>query len=128
MHRGLGRHVSQLRSLRRGHWHASQLALVHALHVSPSPQPLPHRESGHRGVQAGGANNIWEHGLLTAAAASRVAKPGPNDPVHPTKAHFIRAKYALLSFALRPPKAPSLLPPRVASPGSTWTVVRRRAR
>ncbi|GAB6030336.1 glycerophosphoinositol permease [Chamberlinius hualienensis] len=45
VHRSLGRHVSQLKSLKKDTWNASQLAMVHALCVN-------------------GANNIWEHSLL----------------------------------------------------------------
>lgn len=63
VHRTLGRHISNIRSLRRGYWHASQLALVHTLY-------------------AAGANNVWEHFLLdgdghSAAEQQKYRKPAP---------------------------------------------------
>ena len=50
MHRSLGRHVSQLRSLQKSAWAGQQLGLVYALHQN-------------------GANNIWEHGKRLSAAS-----------------------------------------------------------
>ncbi|KRZ80208.1 Adenylosuccinate lyase [Trichinella papuae] len=86
VHRTLGRHFSQVRSLSKSYWHSHQLELVRTLH-------------------ANGANNIWEHHLLnplTGASASKVSrKPKPKDPLYPVKAEFIRAKYQDLAFSLR---------------------------
>ncbi|CDW54723.1 ARF GTPase activating protein GIT2 [Trichuris trichiura] len=105
VHRSLGRHVSQVRSLKKSPWHPSQLSLVHTLH-------------------ANGSNNVWEHNLLDphAVGSSRQChKPKPKlfttlncrngvprhrvgifrDPLYPVKADFIRAKYQNLAFSLR---------------------------
>lgn len=50
-----------------------------------------------------GANNIWEHSLLDPTSASKFRrKPNLRDPVYPSKADFIRSKYAELAFALKP--------------------------
>ncbi|XP_014674693.1 PREDICTED: ARF GTPase-activating protein GIT2-like isoform X1 [Priapulus caudatus] len=49
-----------------------------------------------------GANSVWEHNLLDPAQGkSGRRKPLPKDPVHPTKADFIRAKYQVLAFVHR---------------------------
>ncbi|KAF4529408.1 hypothetical protein B566_EDAN003502 [Ephemera danica] len=84
VHRSLGRHVSRVKSLRRGTWNPAQLAMVHTLNNN-------------------GANSIWEHSLLDPThAKSGRKKPQPKDPVHPTKADFIRAKHQMLAFVYRP--------------------------
>lgn len=84
VHRSLGRHISQVKSLKKGTWNPVQHALVHTLYSS-------------------GANNIWEHTLLDPSVAKTGRrKPHPKDPVHPTKADFIRAKHQMLSFVYRP--------------------------
>lgn len=82
--RSLGRHVSQVKSLRKGYWHPNQLAVIHTLYGR-------------------GSNNIWEHALLDPqqSNAKLRRKPNPRDPLYPTKADFIRAKYQNLSFMLR---------------------------
>uniref|UniRef100_A0A914XK64 Arf-GAP domain-containing protein n=1 Tax=Plectus sambesii TaxID=2011161 RepID=A0A914XK64_9BILA len=86
VHRSLGRHVSQVRSLKKGTWHSAQLALMYTLYNN-------------------GSNNIWEHSLLDPQSSAKIRrKPTPRDPVNPTKADFIRAKYGNLSFALKPNK------------------------
>ncbi|XP_059484221.1 ARF GTPase-activating protein GIT1 isoform X3 [Neocloeon triangulifer] len=84
IHRSLGRHISRVKSLRRGAWTPSQLSMVQTLNSN-------------------GANSIWEHSLLdpTHAKTGR-KKPQPKDPVHPTKADFIRAKHQMLAFVYRP--------------------------
>uniref|UniRef100_A0A5S6R4K2 Arf-GAP domain-containing protein n=1 Tax=Trichuris muris TaxID=70415 RepID=A0A5S6R4K2_TRIMR len=92
VHRSLGRHVSQVRSLKKSPWHPSQLSLVHTLH-------------------ANGSNNVWEHNLLDphAVGSSRQCrKPKPKDPLYPVKADFIRAKYQNLAFSLRRSKEDAL--------------------
>ncbi|XP_050728595.1 ARF GTPase-activating protein GIT2-like isoform X2 [Eriocheir sinensis] len=84
VHRSLGRHISQVKSLKKGSWNAIQHAMVHTLYNS-------------------GANGIWEHTLLDPSVAKTGRrKPHPKDPVHPTKADFIRAKHQMLSFVYRP--------------------------
>ena len=61
-----------------------------------------------------GANSIWEHTLLdphllSSSSNSNVMKgftshsgfrkkPQPNDPLHPIKSDFIRAKYQLFAY------------------------------
>lgn len=90
VHRNLGRHVSQMRSLKNGIWHPSTLQLVTFLY----------RE---------GANNIWEHGLLTDQGKEKGRrKPTSNDPVIPKKEAFIKAKYVDLAFVLRPSSSSDL--------------------
>ncbi|XP_045104637.1 ARF GTPase-activating protein GIT2-like isoform X3 [Portunus trituberculatus] len=84
VHRSLGRHISQVKSLKKGQWNSIQLAMVHTLYNS-------------------GANGIWEHTLLDPSVAKTGRrKPQSNDPVHPTKADFIRAKHQMLAFVYRP--------------------------
>jgi hypothetical protein len=86
VHRNLGRHISEVKSLKNGHWNSSQLELVQFLF----------RE---------GANNIWEHSLLTEAALGKEKikrKPVSNDPVIPKKEAFIKSKYVDLQFVLKP--------------------------
>ncbi|XP_071542552.1 ARF GTPase-activating protein GIT2 isoform X3 [Panulirus ornatus] len=84
VHRSLGRHISQVKSLKKGTWNPIQHAMVHTLYSS-------------------GANSIWEHTLLDPSVAkTERRKPQSKDPVHPTKADFIRAKHQMLSFVYRP--------------------------
>ncbi|UYV69521.1 GIT2 [Cordylochernes scorpioides] len=94
VHRSLGRHISMVKSLRRGAWCPTQLAMVHTLSNN-------------------GANTIWEHTLLDSSHSKGSGganggairrKPGPKDLLHPTKADFIRAKHQNLSFLHRPGK------------------------
>ncbi|XP_050410103.1 ARF GTPase-activating protein GIT2 isoform X1 [Patella vulgata] len=80
VHRSLGRHVSQVRSIRRGQWSPTQHAMLYQL-------------ANH------GANNIWEHQLKDPSQNKHGRKkPSCKDPLHPNKADFIRAKYQFLSF------------------------------
>lgn len=86
VHRSLGRHVSQVKHLKKGAWCPAQLSMVHALHTS-------------------GANSIWEHLLLEPGQGKGARrKPGPKDILHPVKADFIRAKHQNLAFVHRPSK------------------------
>ncbi|KAI1713214.1 putative GTPase activating protein for arf domain-containing protein [Ditylenchus destructor] len=87
VHRNLGRHISQVRSLKKGVWYANQLALLDVLYKS-------------------GSNNIWEHTLLDPQNENRKSKKKPvsNDPIIPKKEAFIKAKYVQLAFAIRPSK------------------------
>ncbi|XP_053684995.1 ARF GTPase-activating protein Git [Sabethes cyaneus] len=84
IHRSLGRHISQVKSLRQGTWAPSVLAFVNQLNSH-------------------GANSVWEHLLLDSVAPKNLKrKPSPKDPLHPTKAEFIRAKHVNLSYVLKP--------------------------
>ncbi|XP_076452808.1 ARF GTPase-activating protein GIT2-like [Babylonia areolata] len=80
VHRSLGRHISMVKSLKKGQWNPSQHALVYQLATN-------------------GANNIWEHTMLDPSQNRHGRKkPGPREPLHPIKSDFIRAKYQFLSF------------------------------
>ncbi|XP_058458322.1 ARF GTPase-activating protein Git [Malaya genurostris] len=84
IHRSLGRHISQVKSLRQGTWSPSVLAFVNQLNSH-------------------GANSVWEHLLLDSVAPKNLKrKPSSKDPLHPTKADFIRAKHVNLSYVLKP--------------------------
>ncbi|XP_078582988.1 ARF GTPase-activating protein GIT2-like isoform X2 [Branchiostoma floridae x Branchiostoma japonicum] len=84
VHRSLGRHISQVRSLQHSNWASSLLTMVQQLVTS-------------------GANSIWEHSLLDPAMArSTKRKPSPNDSLS-TKADFTKAKYQYLAFVHRLP-------------------------
>lgn len=85
VHRSLGRHISQIKSLRQGKWIPSVLNLVNAL-------------------TALGANSVWEHSLqdLEKFPKHSRRKPQAKDPVHPNKADFIRAKHVNCQFVLKP--------------------------
>ncbi|XP_067932077.1 ARF GTPase-activating protein GIT2-like isoform X2 [Watersipora subatra] len=80
VHRSLGRHISQIKSLKKGSWAPSLLAYV-------------------RQLASSGANGIWEYSLVDPSLnKSCRRKPSHRDPLHPTKADFIRAKYQFLAF------------------------------
>lgn len=80
VHRSLGRHISMVKSLKKGQWCPSQHAMVYLLATN-------------------GANNIWEHTMLDPSQNRHGRrKPGARDPLHPNKSDFIRAKYQFLSF------------------------------
>ncbi|XP_013416586.1 ARF GTPase-activating protein GIT2 isoform X2 [Lingula anatina] len=84
IHRSLGRHISHVKSLKKGNWHPTLLQMVHQL-VSQS------------------TNSIWEHTLLDPTQNKQGRrKPNPRDQLHPMKADFIRAKYQFLAFAQKP--------------------------
>lgn len=84
IHRSLGRHISQVKSLRQGSWSSAILNFVNNLN-------------------AHGANSVWEHCLMDAVAPKNLKrKPTPKDPLHPVKADFIHAKHVNLSFVLKP--------------------------
>lgn len=84
IHRSLGRHISLVKSLRQGCWSPAVLNYVNT-------------------INAHGANSVWEHCLMDAVAPKNLKrKPSPKDPLHPTKAEFIRAKHVNLSFILKP--------------------------
>lgn len=80
VHRSLGRHISQVKHLKKASWPPTLLAMVQALNN-------------------GNINSLWEHALCDGKASRK--KPQPKDPLHPTKADFIRAKHQQLSFIVR---------------------------
>ncbi|XP_076876718.1 ARF GTPase-activating protein GIT2b isoform X2 [Brachyhypopomus gauderio] len=85
IHRGLGRHSSQVRHLTHTAWPPSQLQMVQMLYSN-------------------GANSIWEHSLLDPSSVmSGKRKANPQDRVHPNKTEFIKAKYQMLAFVHRMP-------------------------
>ncbi|XP_056146357.1 ARF GTPase-activating protein GIT2-like [Lampris incognitus] len=85
IHRGLGRHSSQVRHLTHTPWPPSQLQMVQTLY-------------------ANGANSIWEHSLLDPSSVmSGKRKANPQDRIHPNKTEFIKAKYQMLAFVHRMP-------------------------
>ncbi|XP_019742609.1 ARF GTPase-activating protein GIT2-like isoform X3 [Hippocampus comes] len=90
IHRGLGRHSSQVRHLTHSVWPPSQFQMVQTLYGN-------------------GANSIWEHSLLdpssssSSSSASGKRKANPQDRVHPNKTEFIKAKYQMLAFVHRMP-------------------------
>lgn len=85
VHRSLGRHISQVKSLRQGKWAPSVLNLVNAL-------------------TALGANSVWEHSLQDTEKFPKNMrrKPQSKDPVFPNKSEFIRAKHVNYNFVLKP--------------------------
>lgn len=86
VHRSLGRHISHIRSLKRGLWDNPQLQLANLLHRS-------------------GSNRIWEHAFMDPSSSHKAKKkPSPHDPVLPTKETFIKSKYVDLAFTLKPSK------------------------
>ncbi|XP_031711400.1 ARF GTPase-activating protein GIT2-like isoform X3 [Anarrhichthys ocellatus] len=85
IHRGLGRHSSQVRHLTHSPWPASQSQMVQTLYGN-------------------GANSIWEHSLLDpSSSVSGKRKANPQDRVHPNKTEFIKAKYQMLVYVHRMP-------------------------
>ncbi|KAM8829028.1 ARF GTPase-activating protein GIT2b isoform 2-T2 [Spinachia spinachia] len=91
IHRGLGRHSSQVRHLNHSPWPPCQLQMVHTLYGN-------------------GANSIWEHSLLDPSSSSSSSssmggrrKANPQDRVHPNKTEFIKAKYQMLVYVHRMP-------------------------
>ncbi|XP_061656698.1 ARF GTPase-activating protein GIT2-like isoform X2 [Syngnathoides biaculeatus] len=91
IHRGLGRHSSQVRHLTHSAWPPSQFQMVQTLYGN-------------------GANSIWEHSLLDPSSSSSSSssaggkrKASPQDRVHPNKTEFIKAKYQMLAYVHRMP-------------------------
>ncbi|KAK2819154.1 hypothetical protein Q5P01_024715 [Channa striata] len=85
IHRGLGRHSSQVRHLTHSSWPPSQLQMIQTLYGN-------------------GANSIWEHSLLDpSSSVSGKRKANPQDRVHPNKTEFIKAKYQMLAYVHRMP-------------------------
>uniref|UniRef100_A0A665U8E6 ARF GTPase-activating protein GIT2-like n=1 Tax=Echeneis naucrates TaxID=173247 RepID=A0A665U8E6_ECHNA len=90
IHRGLGRHSSQVRHLTHSSWPPSH----HTHHELMMVQTL----------YGNGANSIWEHSLLDpSSSVSGKRKANPQDRVHPNKTEFIKAKYQMLAYVHRMP-------------------------
>lgn len=63
IHRSLGRHVSQVKSLKKGAWSPTLLQMVHTLNNN-------------------GVNSVWEHSLLDPMhSKSGRRKPQSRDPL-----------------------------------------------
>jgi hypothetical protein len=63
IHRSLGRHISQVKSLKKGSWSSTLLQMVHTLNNS-------------------GVNSVWEHSLLDPMhSKSGRKKPHFKDPL-----------------------------------------------
>ncbi|XP_018329559.1 ARF GTPase-activating protein GIT2 [Agrilus planipennis] len=88
IHRSLGNHISQVKSLQKSNWSNSQRSMLYTLNNS-------------------GVNSIWEHALEHNSKFSR-KKPSPKDNLH-VKAEFIRAKHQQCAFAYRPNNEDGLL-------------------
>jgi len=85
IHLTLGRHISQVKHLKKSQWNPMLLEMVKSL------------------AQLG-ANAIWEHSLLDPThAKSGKRKPSPNDPIRPNKEEFITHKYEKLAFVNKHP-------------------------
>uniref|UniRef100_V5GWK4 ARF GTPase-activating protein GIT2 n=1 Tax=Anoplophora glabripennis TaxID=217634 RepID=V5GWK4_ANOGL len=81
IHRSLGRHISQVKSLLKSTWHPNQLNMVCSLNNN-------------------GANNIWEHALLENGSKLMKKKPNAKDPLS-VKQEYIKAKHLHCAFAFR---------------------------
>ncbi|KAL3269616.1 hypothetical protein HHI36_008680 [Cryptolaemus montrouzieri] len=81
IHRSLGRHISQVKSLQKSLWPGKQMSMLMTLINN-------------------GVNSIWEHMLLENNSKMLKKKPNPRDSLE-TKAEFIKAKHQMCTFALR---------------------------
>lgn len=81
IHRSLGRHISQVKSLLKSTWNPNQLNMVCALNNN-------------------GANNIWEHVLLENGSKLLKKKPNPKDSLG-LKQEYIKAKHQQCAYAFR---------------------------
>ncbi|CAG9821959.1 unnamed protein product [Phaedon cochleariae] len=81
IHRSLGRHISQVKSLLKSTWHPNQLNMVSCLNNN-------------------GANNIWEHALLENGGKLMKKKPNAMDSIS-IKKEFIKLKHQQCAFAFR---------------------------
>ncbi|XP_071050195.1 ARF GTPase-activating protein Git isoform X2 [Onthophagus taurus] len=89
IHRNLGRHISQVKSLHQSTWNGNLLTMVQTLNNS-------------------GVNNMWEHTLLENGSKLNKKKPNPRDPLD-TKAVFINEKHEQCLFVFRPNNEDGLL-------------------
>lgn len=81
IHRSLGRHISQVKSLQKGTWYGKQQNMLMTLHNN-------------------GVNSIWEHSLLENGSKLLKKKPNPKDSLE-SKMEFIKSKHQNCSFALK---------------------------
>ncbi|CAG9861800.1 unnamed protein product [Phyllotreta striolata] len=81
IHRSLGKHISQVKSLLKNTWHPNQLNMVCTLNNN-------------------GANNIWEHALLENGAKLIKKKPNAKDPIT-VKQEYIKQKHLQCAFTFR---------------------------
>ncbi|KAH1012346.1 ARF GTPase-activating protein Git [Dendroctonus ponderosae] len=81
IHRSLGRHITQVKSLLKSTWNPNQLNMVTTLNNN-------------------GANNIWEHTLLENGSKLLKKKPGLKDPLS-IKQEYIKAKHQHCLYAFR---------------------------
>ncbi|XP_050314780.1 ARF GTPase-activating protein Git [Anthonomus grandis grandis] len=81
VHRSLGRHISQVKSILKTTWNHNQLNMVTTLNNN-------------------GANNIWEHTLLENGGKLLKKKPSSKDPIS-VKQEYIKCKHQLCQFAFR---------------------------
>ncbi|XP_045475024.1 ARF GTPase-activating protein Git-like [Harmonia axyridis] len=81
VHRSLGRHISQVKSLQKSQWPGKQMNMLMTLVNN-------------------GVNSIWEHILLENGSKMMKKKPNPRDSLE-VKSEFIKSKHQMCSFALR---------------------------
>ncbi|KAK9889806.1 hypothetical protein WA026_007178 [Henosepilachna vigintioctopunctata] len=81
VHRSLGRHISQVKSLPKSSWPGKQMNMLMSLVNN-------------------GVNSIWEHLLLENGSKLMKKKPNPRDNLE-VKAEFIKNKHQMCTFALR---------------------------
>ncbi|XP_028138222.1 ARF GTPase-activating protein Git [Diabrotica virgifera virgifera] len=81
IHRSLGRHISQVKSIPKSTWQPNQLNMVYALNNN-------------------GANNIWENALLENGGKLMKKKPNAKDPLS-VKQEYIRQKHLQCTYAFR---------------------------
>ncbi|XP_056640108.1 ARF GTPase-activating protein Git [Diorhabda sublineata] len=81
IHRSLGRHISQVKSLLKSPWHPNELNMVCTLNNN-------------------GANNIWEHVLLENGAKLMKKKPTAKDSIS-IKQEYIKQKHLHCMYAFR---------------------------
>lgn len=106
VHRSLGRHISQVKSLRQGeffkiNFFCEILIYFFSLQTgtwSPSVLNFVTQLNSH------GANSVWEHTLIETPPSSKhfKPKPSPKDTIHPSKTDFIQAKHVKLAYVLKP--------------------------
>ncbi|CAI8012633.1 ARF GTPase-activating protein GIT2 [Geodia barretti] len=82
VHRSLGRHVSQVRSIRAPNWPPVQKEMLFTLYNK-------------------GANSLWEHALHNSSSKVKLKKPSYRDKLQTTRHDFIIAKYKNLQLLPR---------------------------
>lgn len=80
IHRSLGRHVSQVKSLQKSTWNKSQLDVSFTQYFIALSECMPLQMV--YALNNSGVNNIWEHLLLeNNSKSTRYKKPTPKDPL-----------------------------------------------